>query len=201
LSCSPRAAPCLISYALGACGQFWLTLGQKVLCCFNCKCTRKTSACICFQFEDSEFPATGEGWEESIGPWKSPEGAAAAEWKKKVGTDIEFKRGNDICKVPRPPPLLLQRAIPCWPHAHGRARVLQLAEGEHMRLFSGKIEPADIGQGQLGDCWLMTALACLSEFPGAIQSIFETVEYNGGQPPLRSLVGALFLADALIWSA
>ena len=48
-----------------------------------------------------------------------------------------------------------------------------------MKLFSGGVEPADIGQGQLGDCWLMTALACLSEFPGAIQSIFETEEYNG----------------------
>lgn len=75
-----------------------------------------------------------------------------------------------------------------------------------MKLFSGEIEPADIGQGQLGDCWLvsarasqpvlvlcgsvvdrllglacgvqMTALACLSEFPGAIQNIFETEEYN-----------------------
>jgi|EP01047_Picozoa_sp_COSAG01_P023578 hypothetical protein len=46
------------------------------------------------------------------------------------------------------------------------------------KLFSGKIEPGDIGQGQLGDCWLMTALACLAEFPGAIQAVFKTAQYN-----------------------
>lgn len=49
----------------------------------------------------------------------------------------------------------------------------EIAGGE-MRLFSGKIEPADIGQGQLGDCWLLSAFACLAEFPGAIVRVFNT---------------------------
>ena len=140
--------PCCISYALGACGAVWLTVGEKLLCLCNCACTRMSSACCCFQFEDKDFPPTAD----SVGPWK---GKAPHE----VNKEIEWKRGNEICEL-----------------------ATQDGGGEdavaHMRLFSGKIEPADIGQGQLGDCWLMTALACLSEFPGAIQNIFETDEYN-----------------------
>jgi calpain-15 len=39
-------------------------------------------------------------------------------------------------------------------------------------LFEGKIEPNDIKQGQLGDCYLLTALACLAEYPERIKKLF-----------------------------
>lgn len=50
--------------------------------------------------------------------------------------------------------------------------------GEYPALFYGKIEPKDIAQGQLGDCWLLSAFCALAEFPGAIQNNFHTQVYN-----------------------
>lgn len=46
------------------------------------------------------------------------------------------------------------------------------------KLFAGKIEPGDICQGQLGDCWLMSACACLANQDGAVQQVFLTKEYT-----------------------
>lgn len=37
------------------------------------------------------------------------------------------------------------------------------------RLFSDNLEPNDIMQGALGDCWLMTAIAGLAEFPRVVE--------------------------------
>lgn len=52
------------------------------------------------------------------------------------------------------------------------ARVPDLLPG-HAKLFKN-IEPNDISQGALGDCWLLAAFACLAEFPGAIYELFDT---------------------------
>ena len=43
-------------------------------------------------------------------------------------------------------------------------------------IFEGKIEPKDIKQGKLGDCYLLSALAAISEYPFIIKRIFETTE-------------------------
>ena len=34
------------------------------------------------------------------------------------------------------------------------------------------IDATDIKQGCLGDCWLLSSLACLAKFPGAIEELF-----------------------------
>lgn len=32
-------------------------------------------------------------------------------------------------------------------------------------------------QGQLGDCWMMTAMASMAQYPGAVHNMFVTKEY------------------------
>ena len=54
-----------------------------------------------------------------------------------------------------------------------KALVYSQRIGVFTALFYGKIEPQDIMQGGLGNCWLMAAIACVAEFPDLIDSLFK----------------------------
>jgi calpain-15 len=45
-------------------------------------------------------------------------------------------------------------------------------------VFYESIEPGDVKQGTLGDCWFMSALACLAERPKLVERLFVTQEAN-----------------------
>ena len=44
-------------------------------------------------------------------------------------------------------------------------------------MFVGDIEPNDIDQGALGDCYFMCALACISEFPHLVRELFSAQQF------------------------
>ena len=59
-----------------------------------------------------------------------------------------------------------------------RCEELASFAGKQPQLFEGKIEPADLCQGAVGDCWLVAAFACAAEFEDCIRAQFVTKEYN-----------------------
>lgn len=60
-----------------------------------------------------------------------------------------------------------------------RARELSVAKQAKggMKLFRG-IEPDDVCQGALGDCWLVGAMAGMAEYPAAVRNCFVNAEAN-----------------------
>jgi len=53
-----------------------------------------------------------------------------------------------------------------------RALELRSTHANGAALIRDGIQPSDVGQGALGDCWLLAAAACLAEFPGLLRNLF-----------------------------
>ena len=45
-------------------------------------------------------------------------------------------------------------------------------------VFKRGVEPTDIKQGKLADCYLLSVLSALAEIPGRVESLFNTTKVN-----------------------
>jgi len=55
-------------------------------------------------------------------------------------------------------------------------RMPEIDKSQKWALFSKKIDPSDVGQGALGDCWLMSQIAVLATRPDMVRKVFITQE-------------------------
>lgn len=107
--------------------------------------------------------------------WKEPKGITAIQeitWKSTV-SDFGFRD----YKFPADMPSLGYEWLQKHPEYQSTDNVqwirsTRLNRDEPEDLF-GPINPNQIGQGKVGDCWLIAAISCLAEFPGAVQKLFH----------------------------
>eukprot|EP00945_MAST-04E_sp_MAST-4E-sp1_P004352 g4352.t1 len=111
----------------------------------------------CILYKDSEFPADAS----SLGEYEAK------------GQAVFWVRGNDILA-----PL---------EDVNGDGKIeANERKGGHAHLFQDGVTPSDICQGMLGDCWLLSAIACMAEFPGLIENLFsEKVFSHRGKYTIR----------------
>ncbi len=73
-------------------------------------------------------------------------------------------------------------------------KVNNMSPDAPVELF-GDIEPNDLTQGIVGDCWLLATMACFAEFPNAIESLFVDISQGYlGKYSIR-----LFNLDSRSW--
>lgn len=100
--------------------------------------------------------------------------AAIGEWEGKSFSDDEvvWVRASDLLLGGGGGEAKQEAAAP---EAGGRRQRLPSCTAQaRVKLFEGSIDPHDLAQGSVGDCWLIAAFACAAEHPGLIQRVFVT---------------------------
>jgi len=54
----------------------------------------------------------------------------------------------------------------------------EIWKGQEPRIYENGIEPSDVNQGYLGNCYFLASLSALAEFPERIEALFCTKEVN-----------------------
>jgi hypothetical protein len=91
---------------------------------------------------------------------------------------------NDPSPLPRVA-WLRPRAITAPRKRRGVAMAMaaEAAGAPRVDLFKDDIAPTDIGQGQLGDCWFLGAVAAMADYPASIRRIFV---HPGGEEAAKA---------------
>ena len=64
----------------------------------------------------------------------------------------------------------------------------------------GDIDPSDIHQGAVGDCWLLSGISSLAEFDGAVARLFRKTEDLGSMPHEGANSYTITLWDLPTWT-
>ena len=110
-------------------------------------------ACCC-RHSDKKFPAKPS----SIGTWDG---------KSFADDEIEWVRARE----------LLEGATAAASTATAEEGKAKNAHGR-VKLFEDSIDPRDVSQGAVGDCWLIAAFAAAAEHPGLLMRLFQSKRAN-----------------------
>jgi len=107
-------------------------------------CLRVACCGRCTEYRDKKFPPAAS----SIGAWRGSKDPT------QINEQIKWRRARELFEE--------------------RLTDEDKKAGVRVKLFEDGISPRDLAQGQVGDCWLIAALACAAENPGLIARTFMT---------------------------
>ena len=64
----------------------------------------------------------------------------------------------------------------------------------------GDVDPSDINQGSVGDCWLLSGISSLAEFDGAVKRLFRKTTDLESRPLDGPNVYTISLWDLATWT-
>ena len=155
--CEAKGQPCILNFL---CAPFVLCYqAHKIYACvclwtYLDRSLTGICCCLCRCLCKSCYRFTDKKFPAnatSIGDWKGKS-------EKEVAKEIEWQRAEDYFEK--------------------KLTDGQKQDGVRLKLFEGGVEPKDVAQGGLGDCWLISALACMAEHEGLLRTCFITQEFN-----------------------